>query len=139
MIESEIRRRLELHLCARLGAVISGHQFLPHHGGDGHADGEAVLPPFTVVSVVAAEKAMATEGTWIARGVVQVVTHIHETTTPAHSKLVRRIYAALGSVEPETSEGLVLHGIDIGEISESDSPEARASATLIVFSAGVGG
>jgi len=133
----DIKRTTETYLCARLTELVPGHTFYPFSG---LASGQNIEPPFTVISISEAERAMSTEGTWIAQGTAQVVSHSAEATSDAHSANSREVYAALGNLPPEPMAGaFTFHGLDITGTTTKQDSESEAFADVINFAIGVGG
>lgn len=137
MNSAEVKRRTENFICTRLKTEIGNHPFHPWKGGHAQGDAIEVIPPFTVIGITEAEKLVEFEGTWRCRGVAQVVNHAAQSSSPAHSALVDRIYRALGNLNPFTSDQFVFHGIDITELRNAESESADAWVDIIEFTCGV--
>ena len=82
---------------------------------------------------------MATEGTWLCTGTVQVITIASEVLPQAHAELARQVYAALADIPPLVAAGYSFHGIDIGSMTPTDDDTQQAHADVISFTAGAGG
>lgn len=135
----DIKRRTELYIVDKLKIAIPTHDFVPFTGGSQTTDAIDIEPPFTVVSITDATRTMATEGTWICVGTLQVVTHRAETTSEAHSELTRSIYAALAAIPSYADASFSFHGIDIADMTSADDDASQAHADIVSFTAGVGG
>jgi len=135
----DIKRRTELHIVNRLKAAVPDHNFVPYTGGSESTDASDIEPPFTVVSILDANRTMATEGTWICDGTVQVISHRKEMTSTAHSTLTRSIYSTLSNLPPYIDGEFAFHGIDVVDMGTAEDDESQAHADVIRFTAGVGG
>ena len=137
---SDIKRKTEIFICDFLSNAISTHSFVPFTGGSNSQDAGEMEPPFTVVVISEAERTHAQAGTWIVRGTVQVITIASESTSAAHSTLVRNIYQALGNIRSDATDPLFsMHGLDISKMTSAQDGESHAHADVISFTAGVGG
>ncbi len=138
---NEIKRKVELWLCSVLSSRIPGQKFLPAKGGDDANDGTTVEPPFTVVEAKSAEKVLPCEPTWTVEITVTYVTHIDDTSSPAHSQAVRVIYDQLeqlprGYFGPQQ---LTVHGTDITETDEIEDEKRQSHGDVIGVTIGCSG
>lgn len=136
-MSNEVKHRLELFLCAKLTAAVSGLKALPMTGF-GLSDSETSLePPFTVVMVTTATKSHDSYSIWLCEGAVQVVTHVNETGSDQHSAMVKQIYDALGAIAADTSNaGFVFSGLSIMKTRTADDSEHACHVDAFDFQAG---
>jgi hypothetical protein len=135
----DIKRKTELYIVTKLLIALPSLQIVPFTGGSASMGAVELEPPFTIVAVRDAQKAMSTEGTWYCTGNVQVITHSSETPSEQHSELARQIYAALDNIPTQADPDFSLHGLDIQGMAYAFDDTESAHADIISFTAGVGG
>jgi hypothetical protein len=135
---SDIKRALELFLCAQLTAQVPGHKFCPYSGfGD---NSESLEPPFSVVAAVGAEKTVSYEGTYVTNASLQIINHADEATSEDHAALVKSVLIALGRISPsQASPTFVFHGLDITSTRHTTDKDNSVHADIIEFVCGVSG
>lgn len=61
---NEIKRKVELFICAILSAALPAMKFVPSKGDDDTQDESPLEPPFTAVEAENAERLIEDEPTW---------------------------------------------------------------------------
>ncbi len=139
MSEPDIKRAAELFIVGKLKAAYPEEAIYPFTGGDRTTGATEVEPPFTIVAIPVARRQMATEGTWLCDGVVQVISHQAEMTTENQAERARRIYEALSNIAPSPGLPFTFHGIDITDMHPTEDAASDCHADVISFTVGVGG
>lgn len=138
-MKPDIKRQVELFVVSRLSIALPDQKFYPFTGGDAINDASEIEPPFTIVAITDAERTMATEGTWLCRGQIQVVTHHAEASAQAQAVMAREVYKALDNIGAYTDGNLSIHGIDIEGMRSTSEETLSVRADIISFTVGAGG
>ncbi|MEA3208366.1 MAG: hypothetical protein QOE70_1423 [Chthoniobacter sp.] len=147
-MSDEIKRKVELWLCAEMKHAIPGSRAVPSKGGDENTDADGPEPPFTFVKVVECNE-LTPQGSDVP-GVYQItakvarVSHIDETSAPQHSAQVQQFREALRGLQPGYYEPLqlVINGIDFAPNSSNEEiqdTERQALGDVFTMVMGVSG
>ncbi|MGB8167332.1 MAG: hypothetical protein WCF18_07550, partial [Chthoniobacteraceae bacterium] len=92
-MSDEIKRKVELWLCAEMKHAIPGSRAVPSKGGDACNPADAPEPPFTFVKVTECDE--VDDCVYQVEVKIARVSHIDETTSPQHSAQVAQFHEAL--------------------------------------------
>jgi hypothetical protein len=92
-MSDEIKRKVELWLCAEMKHAIPGSRAVPSKGGDASNPADEPEPPFTFVKVTECDE--VDDCVYQVEVKVARVSHIDETTSPQHSAQVAQFHEVL--------------------------------------------
>ena len=138
---NDIRRKVELTLCALLRESVPGLVALPSRGGDDATPAGDILPPYVELAVRDANRPLPGEPVWSCTGEATYVTHIDDKDDAARSQVVSAIIAALECIEPGyyPPQAIRLHGLEVTATDDVSSASQQAHGDVISFAAGVTG
>ncbi len=138
---SEIKRKVELWLCAKLGQAVPGLTFVPAKGGDDSNDAADLIPPYCFVEAGEMNKVLPGEPTYEGEASVTYVTHIDDTSSTVHSATVRQISDSLAGLDRgfDPAQGLIVHGTDISGTDEVEDAEKQSHGDVITVAIGCTG
>lgn len=139
-MSDEIKRAAELWLCAELARLVQGPAWYPSKGGDEMADAAPVEPPFGFVMVTEAAKKLPTAPVWLLSVKIAYMSHIGDTTSAAHSAVVRQIEKAIPRVPTgyDAKHGITVHGTDLQSSAEFTDETEKTHGDVFTVAMGVG-
>jgi hypothetical protein len=138
----DVQRKAELAMVSLLANALPDFVFYPSKGGDDDGGVTKPVPPFGTVWIDSAEKTIAYERTWFLNGTCVWITRSVTQDVSDHTDVVTQIYNALLSFQEQspisdTTHSLLIHGLDVGLVSEFTDSERLAHGDAIQFTMGV--
>ena len=139
-MSNEIKRAAELWLCAELARLVKGPAWYPSKGGNEMADAAPVEPPFGFVMVTEAAKKLPTAQVWLLSVKIAYMSHIGDTTSAAHSAVVRAIEKAIPCLPTgyDAKHEITVHGTELAASEEFSDGEEKTHGDVFTVAMGVG-